>query len=192
MTAATPVAALNQFRKHHPEVVVLDLGLSGYGPSTGLDLISKMSAIDATSRIVVLTGHTSDQIALESVQKGATSFLTKPPHLLSLQVLVRDYAKTAAFKRHAIATETNAPLHGFVGKSSAMKNVYQLIRQCAKTNANVLIVGETGTGKELVAQAIHELSPRASKPLSVYFGAAPGSMAEAEPLRLCARCVYRC
>lgn len=180
LKASTPTAALNQYRKHHPEVVLLDLSLNGHGPSHGLELISKMTTLDPTTRIIVLTGHIDEAIGVQSIKNGAASFLTKPANALALETLVIDYAQTAKFKRNAQLKDPAPPIPGLLGQSPAMKNVYRLIHQCALTDANVLIVGETGTGKELVAKAIHQLSPRRSAPLSVYFGSAPGSLAEAE------------
>jgi DNA-binding NtrC family response regulator len=180
LRASDPISACNQFRRHHPEVVVLDLGLSGSGPEAGLEVVAKISSIDHTSRIVVLTGYTSEEVGVKAVQSGAASFLTKPVNMTLLHTLIRDYAQTARLRRSRQELDVSEPLPGFVGNSAPMQNVYRLIRQCAKGEANVLIIGETGTGKELVANAVHQLSPRHGGPLSVYFGAVPASMAEAE------------
>ena len=178
--AASPTAATNQFRKWKPEVVILDLGLGGYGPQSGLELITRMVGIDSSARIITLTGHTSEEIGLAAIRNGAASFLTKPANMVVLEALVRDYAQTAKFKRNAVERESVEPIPGFIGNSASMKNVYRLVRQCAATITNVLIVGETGTGKELVAKAIHDLGPRREQPFSVYFGSVPASMAESE------------
>ena len=180
LTATTPIAACNQFRKHRPEVVILDLGLSGFGPAAGLDVISQMNRIDPTSRIITLTGHTGDDIGFQAIQNGAASFLAKPASDIALNTLVTDYVQTAKFRRQAQREVSTEPIDGFIGQSSAMKNVYRLIQECSKNNSNVLIVGETGTGKELVAQAIHNLSDRRNNNLSIYFGASPASLAESE------------
>lgn len=178
--ATSPTAACNQFRKHRPEVVVMDLGLTGLGPSSGLELIGTLAAIDPTTRLIVLTGHTGEDVGIEAIKNGAASFLNKPVTSVVLATLVRNFAQTTAFRRQALEDAGKSTLEGFIGESAPMRNVYRLVRHCAGNDSNVLIVGETGTGKELVARAIHRLSPRADNRLAVYFGAAPASMAESE------------
>ncbi len=178
--ATDPISAVNQFRRNRPEVVVLDLSLNGYGPAHGLELISQFQRIDSSARIIVLTGHTDEDIAMTAIRNGATSFLIKPTSALALQALVVDFAQTARFKRQMRSPRPGEPLAGFVGRGAAMQTVYRLIEQCAQTDSNVFIVGETGTGKELVAKAIHKLSRRKAGPLSVYFGSVPSGLADAE------------
>lgn len=181
--ASTPSAAAIAFRRHRPEVVILDLGLSGQGPQAGLQLIARFSALDPSSRIIVLTGHTSEEIGVEAIKQGAASFLTKPAPMLALLALIKDYSQTAKFRRSVLSAQQKDSVSrypGLIGNAPAMRNVYRLLEHCAANTANVLIVGETGTGKELVAQAIHQLSIRRQFPFSVYFGSSPASMAEAE------------
>lgn len=178
--ASNAVSACNQFRKYKPEVVIVDLGLNGAGPSGGLQLISQLACLDPSARIVTLTGHTGDEVGHQAIKSGAASFMIKPADMVLLHSLIRDYVQTARFKRGAVEREEQTELPGFVGVSAAMRNVYRLIRLCAATDLSVLIVGETGTGKELVARAVHELSVRRNGPLSIYFGSVPEHLSESE------------
>jgi DNA-binding NtrC family response regulator len=178
--ASDSVAAVNQFRRYRPEVVLLDLSLNTAGPEQGYHLLSQFNRIDSTARIIVLTGHTDPDVGIRAITLGAASFVTKPANMLALESLVRDYAQTAKFRRQSFEQPQAETIEGFIGTSATMQRVYQLIRQCAKTDSNVFIVGETGTGKEMTAQAIHRLSKRKNGPFSVYFGSVPSSLADAE------------
>ena len=134
---------------------------------SGVELVKKAKKIRPSLACMLLTAYGTVDLAVEAMKDGADDFLTKP--ITDLNQLEQRVAK--AIKDASPAKESAAPakkptgeLENFTGKSPAMEKVYRLIRQAAKANANVLVEGPSGTGKELVAKALHDLSPRAAGP----------------------------
>ncbi len=134
----------------------------------GLALLDTARELDPTLSTVVITAHTTVELAVEAMRRGAFDFIPKPFEPDAVRVVVR-----RALERTELLRE-NASLRGavsrlgargnIVGESPAMRRLQELIDRVAPTGATVLITGETGSGKELVARAIHERSPRAEKP----------------------------
>ena len=152
-----------------PDVLLLDIVLPD---GSGLDLIQEIDP-DAKTRIVVMTAHPTLDIAIDSLRARVADFLIKPvdvQHLLSsLKAIERAQTQTRPIKPSA---GFEPAFEQFVGNSDAMLSLYKLIDRVAPSNASVLIRGASGTGKELVAQAIHARSERRDKPhLSINCGA---------------------
>lgn len=157
--------ALSVAEKEIFDVAVLDLRL----PDTdGVELLDTLKQIQPTIEVIMVTGYASVDTAIRSMKRGAYDYLTKPVKLAELSVLV-----AKAFEKKMLH-ETNTVLkeqlfrsrgHGaFVGESPGIREIKRLISVVAPSSTPVLILGETGTGKELVARAIHAGSPRSDQP----------------------------
>jgi len=164
------------------DLVLTDLRMPGMSGSELLRLVvSRYPSVP----VIVLTGHGTVEDAVEAMRGGAYDFITKPVNLDHLSILV----KRALERRELVRrneelleeVETQKRTSTIIGKSPAIQKIFELIRRVAPTKASVLITGESGVGKELVADAIHNLSPRADKPfIKVHCAALAESLLESE------------
>ncbi len=177
---------LSAFAEFKPDLVLTDLQMPGID---GLDLLGRVKAAAAreqrTVAVIVITAHGTVDTAVRAMREGAFDYVTKPFLNDELRAKIGralEVAKLSADNvRLRSALGERYQLDRFVGQSSRMQEVYQLIRQIRGTRINCLICGESGTGKELVAQAIHYGSDRKGGPLiSVNCGAIPESLFESE------------
>jgi len=139
------------------DLLLLDLRMPGIG---GLQVIEVLRRRGSRVPILMISGYGSVETAVESLRLGADDFLTKP---VDPDELVRRVRELLDRRPRAKRIE-DATHHGIIGESSAIAEVLEMVAQVAETEATVLVSGETGTGKELVARAVHELSPRRSGP----------------------------
>ena len=164
LTEHTAAAAIDAARAHSPHVIVLDLTLdTAFGPESGLALITSLLATDPTTRILVLTGHGDEATGIEAIQRGAASFIAKPPVIDHLLPLIRDGIECATLKRKARASISPIDLFDALGlatRSAPMREALNQALFAASNSLPTLLVGETGTGKGVIAQAIHRASPR--------------------------------
>ena len=164
-TSADSRAGLELVRTHHPQLVVVDLVMPDMG---GLEILEKIIDFDPGTEVILLTGHYSSESAVEAIQKGACDYLTKPVQAEKLQERVDSLLAELRNRQHCLELE-NALLDKYqfasmVGRSAPMLETIRRIRRVAQHFRTVLITGETGTGKELAARALHDLSPVASGP----------------------------
>ena len=150
---------------------------------SGLDLLDRVRAAHPELPVVVITAYATIETAVRAIKLGAFDYLVKPFRIDEIEALVthalalRDTRRENAYLREVAA----APFEGLVGSSAAMRGVYERIDRVAEAPTTVLITGETGTGKELVARAIHARSPRADRLfVAVNCAAIPGELLEAE------------
>ncbi|MDX1973376.1 MAG: sigma-54 dependent transcriptional regulator [Candidatus Sumerlaeia bacterium] len=152
---------------------------------TGMELLEKVRSEHEEVEFVILTGHGTVETAVDAMKLGAFDYLIKPVNLEELNILVKRVFEQRELKQEnaSLRAQVNER-YGFdnlVGNSEAMQRIFQMIRQVAPARASVLIDGETGTGKELVAKAIHFNSPRKTKPfIAVNCGALSQSLLESE------------
>lgn len=157
-------SALNMLAERRHELALLDLQLPQL---SGIDVLAKARALELETQIIVMTGFASIDSAVEAMRLGAFDYVTKPLRtpelLLSLERALeraRLHREVAALRRQA---GDGAPRR-FIGDTPPVRHMFDLIERVAPLNATVLVTGETGTGKELVARAIHDLSPRHAQP----------------------------
>jgi DNA-binding NtrC family response regulator len=157
--------AREKLRTGRYHLAILDLRMPG--PS-GLELLEELSSRDADTQIVILTAHGNVSTAVEAMKKGAYDFLTKPVDLAHLRLVVeraldRLHLVTENRKLHN-RLESQDPFRRLVRNSESMQAAAKLIKQVAQSDVPVLLRGETGVGKDLVARAIHERSKRSEHP----------------------------
>jgi DNA-binding NtrC family response regulator len=178
----TGEAGIRRYEQEAFDVVLLDLRL---GDLDGIDVLRRMKAQNRDTPIVIMTGFGSIQTAVDAIHSGAEDYLTKPLDLDHLEIVLnrvlssRRQARELELLRSQV--ERQASFEGMVGVSAPMQRVYDLIRRVADTDVSVVIQGETGTGKELVARAIHSLSSRGSSEfVPINCAAIPEGILEAE------------
>lgn len=178
-SAANAVDGLAEYARFRPHLVFMDVKMAGID---GLEALRKLREQDPSAVVVMISGHATIQTAVEATQHGAYDILEKPLDTDRILVTLRNALA------HLDLHEENARLRAsvrsrfeIVGGSYAIRAVTEKIELVAKTPARVLITGENGTGKELVAQAIHSNSARAKKPfIEVNCAAIPGELIESE------------
>jgi len=163
------------------DLVLLDLHLPGVG---GMELLHAGPARQADAQFIMMTGDATVDSALEAMRLGAYDYLRKPLNIAELLIILERALEERERRREVASLRLRVPGGAgtsIVGKSPAIKRMFDLIERVAPTRANVLITGETGTGKELVAQTIHTLSDRARKPfVPVHCSALSESLLESE------------
>ncbi len=178
-TAANAVDGLAEYARFKPHLVFMDVKMAGID---GLEALQKLRAQDQQAVVVMISGHATIQTAVEATQHGAYDILEKPLDTDRILVTLRNaLAHLDLHEENARLRDTVRSRFAIVGASFAIRTVTEKIELVAKTPARVLITGENGTGKELVAQAIHANSPRAKAPfVEVNCAAIPSELIESE------------
>lgn len=164
------------------DLVITDLRMPGL---SGHELLKQVASRYPSVPVIVLTGHGTVEDAVNAMRNGAYDFITKPVNLDHLSILVKRALERRELSRRneelLEEVETQRRASTIVGKSPAIRQIFELVRRVAPTKASVLITGESGVGKELVADAIHNLSQRADKPfIKVHCAALAESLLESE------------
>jgi DNA-binding NtrC family response regulator len=156
--------AMTQLRERPSDLVLVDLRMPGI---TGIDVLRAIREANPRVKVVLMTGFGTIDTAVEAVKLGAMDFLTKPFDLTRLRQLLATVREEAEQRRAVLALEGDVAQRlefcGMVGRGAAMQEVFGLIRRLAPHVRTALITGETGTGKELVARALHKMGPRSAK-----------------------------
>ncbi len=174
--------ALEWMTERNFSIVLTDLCLPGI---SGLDLIREIRERDLPATVIVMTGHASIDSAVEAMKLGAYDYLTKPIDLTRLDFVVEKALADRKLQDEVRALRQGLhqrlSYHSLIGKSGAMRDVFARVARVSASNCTVLIAGETGTGKELVAQAIHYNDASRQGPLvAVNCAAIPESLLESE------------
>jgi len=174
-------AALDALAATPADVVLLDLHMPGM---TGLETLARLRARQIASRAIVMTGDASMESAIQALRLGAFDYLTKPLNRRELlDTLARALTPAVPPRRIAPDGQTRVRRSSleFIGESPALHSMFELIERVAPFDATVLVTGETGSGKELVARAIHALSARHDRPLiAVHCAALSSTLLESE------------
>ncbi len=185
----SPAAAAKAVEAKDYSLVLIDLNYARDTTSgqEGLDLLTKLQSLDATLPVVVMTAWASVDLAVEAMRRGARDFITKPWDNPRLLAVVRNQIELGhAVRAYRRLEQENQLLRGksgppLIAQSAAMRPVLDVIARVGPSDANVLITGENGTGKGLVAQALHAVSARADQPfISVNIGGLPEGIFESE------------
>ena len=194
-TASSPAGLLKAVDAQEFDVVLIDLNYARdtTSGSEGLDLLTKIQAADPMLPIVVMTAWGSVDLAVEAMRRGARDFIQKPWDNARLLTVLRTQVELAEALRHGQRLEAEnlalrdsvlepaSELPQIVAESEAMKAVLNLVERIGPADANVLITGENGTGKEVITRALHAVSTRKSKPLiSLNAGALAEGVFESE------------
>ncbi|MCH6563188.1 MAG: sigma-54-dependent Fis family transcriptional regulator, partial [Myxococcales bacterium] len=164
------------------DLLISDIRMPGI---SGLELLDRVRELSAGTLVILITAHGSTESAVEAMKHGAYDYLTKPCSVDEIRLVVEKALEKQNLSsenqrlRRQLQEQTNLPV--LKGKSACMEEVFHLVHQVASTRTNILITGESGTGKDLIARAIHALSERKNGPfVAVSCGAIPENLLESE------------
>ncbi len=180
--AENGTSALEVLGSQNVDVMLSDVRMPGMD---GITLMQRALANNPELTVIILTAYGDVELAVEAMKQGATDFMTKPINLDKLELVLARILKAKKIELEneqlKIQLDNKYGLENIIGRSPAMQEVFDTIRQVASSRATVLIQGESGTGKELVAKAIHQLSPRNKGPfVAVHCAALSQNLLESE------------
>ncbi|HXQ20398.1 MAG TPA: sigma-54 dependent transcriptional regulator, partial [Candidatus Acidoferrales bacterium] len=165
-TAGSGEEALHKIETGNFHLVITDLSMQGV---SGMQVLERARAIDPDLAVIMITAYGSEKIAVQAIKLGAADYVPKPFDNDEMRVVVRKVMETALLRRdHRRLLEQVQGTFGFgqiIGQSPPMRRVFETVDKIADTDVTVLIRGASGTGKELVANALHYRSPRRAKPM---------------------------
>ncbi|MDY6980253.1 MAG: sigma-54 dependent transcriptional regulator [Pseudomonadota bacterium] len=173
---------LAAFSKEGADVVITDLRMPGMN---GFDLLSEIRKVDAEVPVLVMTGYSSVENAVEAMKRGASDFIKKPFDFAELRLLMERTLKAARLRNEnrLLKKRLDDKRHhfGMIGDTAVMKTLFNTIEKVAEVSCSAIITGDSGTGKELVARALHDYSPRKEEPfVAVDCGALTTTLLESE------------
>jgi len=180
-SAATLAEGRTLIAKREPDVVLCDLMLPD---GSGIDLLHDLKAQDPSIAFIMITAHTSTKTAVEALKAGALDYIAKPFDIEELKIIVRKAVERKELEDENLhlrtALEERFTFSNIIGKSPKMQEIFSIVQRIARTSSTVLISGDSGTGKELIARAIHYNSGRRGKFVSINCGALPETLLESE------------
>jgi DNA-binding NtrC family response regulator len=160
LTASDPEQGLEVVYEKHPQIVLTDLVMPNL---SGMEVLERIMEFDPSTEVILMTAHYSTESAVEAIKKGASDYLNKPIAIAALRERVGKLVELTRKQQRTLQLEdellASSEFEGIVGRSPVMREMIPQIRRVAPHYRTVLITGETGTGKDLVAQALHSLSP---------------------------------
>jgi DNA-binding NtrC family response regulator len=168
LTACDAEQGMELFYRERPRIVLLDLVMPGTG---GIELLEKIHSVDPGTEVILITGNYSTESAVEAIQKGACDYLPKPLELERLRSRISALILEAENRKRTLQLDHELmdayQFEGIIGRSPLMLELFAKLRRVSPHFQTVLVTGETGTGKELVARALHHLSPVRSHTFAV-------------------------
>jgi DNA-binding NtrC family response regulator len=173
------IEGLEKIRNNFFDVILLDIQMPDMN---GFEVLKKIKSFDESINVIIISAFGSVQNAIQATKSGAFDFLEKPIDRDKLLISVRNAISHSNLKRENVEIKKSIFEEGeIIGESKIIKNILELIDKVANTDARILISGENGTGKELVARAIHKKSSRKDKPfIEVNCAAIPNELIESE------------
>jgi len=175
-------SCVEAFREKPADVVITDLRMPGMN---GFELLSELRSIDGDVPVLVMTGYSSVENAVEAMKRGASDFIKKPFDFEELRLMLERTMKTLRLRnenkllKRRIGQKRNR--FGMIGDTPVMRSLFTTIEKVAEVSCSVILTGESGTGKELVAHALHDFSPRNEKPfVAIDCGALSDTLLESE------------
>ena len=169
---------LDALKTTQPNVIVSDIRMPG---TDGLDVLTEVNTRYENLPIVIMTAHSDLETTVTSFQRGAFEYVAKPFDIDDIVATVQRAADQTHLRQDPIELDAEPPSNGIVGRAPAMQEVFRAIGRLTQSTATVMITGESGSGKELVAQALHDHSPRATGPLvALNMAAIPSELIESE------------
>jgi DNA-binding NtrC family response regulator len=172
--------AIETIKESSPDLILLDVAMPGMN---GIDTLREIRNANADLAVIIITGHGDIATAVQAIKLGAYDFLTKPPQIDRLLVTMQRALERTELQRsiRQLDLAMDSSLEWVFGKSPSIKGVIQQIRQVAWSDFSIIIQGETGTGKSVAAQTIHNLSKRAGAPFQIIdIGVIPETLMESE------------
>jgi len=180
-TAGSVTEARAAVAKNEPDLILCDLMLPD---GSGIDLLREVKTATPSVAVVMITAHTSTKSAVEALKAGAFDYIAKPFDIDELKIIVRNAVERKELEDENLhlrtALEERFTFSNIIGRSTRMQDIFSVVQRIAKTNSTVLISGDSGTGKELIARAIHYNSGRRGKFVSINCGALPETLLESE------------
>ncbi|MDR1344722.1 MAG: sigma-54 dependent transcriptional regulator [Tannerellaceae bacterium] len=178
---ADGMSAVAEAERFRPDVVLLDQQMPGM---TGMEALRKIREKSPGTVVIIITAHGSISLAVNAIKDGAYDFIEKPfdnDNLLDIVGRALEYKSLSGKLSRLKNTSGEAPPVQIIGKSDKLRQVMAQVHKVASTSATVLILGESGSGKELIARSVHDLSPRSDRQLiTINCGAIPLSLIESE------------
>ena len=169
---------LDALKSAQPHVIVSDIRMPG---TDGFDVLSEVNTRFEHLPIVIMTAHSDLETTVTSFERGAFEYVAKPFDIDDIVATVRRAANQTHLRQDPIELDVEPSPNGIVGRAPAMQEVFRAIGRLTQSTATVMITGESGSGKELVAQALHDHSPRATGPLvALNMAAIPSELIESE------------
>lgn len=160
LTTSEPQEGLDIVATRHPQIVLTDLVMPGM---TGLEVLGRIMEMDPAIDVILMTAHYSSETAVEAIKRGASDYLNKPVSIAAIRERIKKLLDAAKQKQNALRLEeallANSEFEGIIGNSPMMWEMFSRVRRIAPHYRSVLVTGETGTGKDLIAQVLHRLSP---------------------------------
>jgi DNA-binding NtrC family response regulator len=163
LTASDPETGLDLVHERHPQIVLTDLVMPRM---SGLEVLERIMEFDPSIDVILMTAHYATESAVEAIKKGASDYLNKPVSIAALRERIGKLIEDARKRQRTLQLEdemlTSAEFEGIIGHSPLMWEMFSRVRRVAPHYRALLVTGETGSGKDLVAQALHRLSPASS------------------------------